>query len=170
MKIAVNTRFLLSNKLEGIGMFTHEIFKRVVQLLPEHEFYFIFDRPYSEEFVFQNNVKPIVVAPPARHPFLWYWWFEKSIPKILKENNIDTVVVGLPRDINGNETAQTRKARHFAGELADKTDMHIVLHDEFATSERARQKLGKVSRNQEKSQLDAAAAAVLLDDYMESMV
>lgn len=92
MKIAVNTRFLLSNKLEGIGMFTHEIFKRVVQLLPEHEFYFIFDRPYSEEFVFQNNVKPIVVAPPARHPFLWYWWFEKSIPKILKENNIDLFI------------------------------------------------------------------------------
>lgn len=89
---------------------------------------------------------------------------------LVKENNIDTVVVGLPRDINGNETAQTRKARHFAGELADKTDLHIVLHDEFATSERARQRLGKVSRNQEKSQLDAAAAAVLLDDYMESMV
>jgi putative Holliday junction resolvase len=89
---------------------------------------------------------------------------------LVKENNIDTVVVGLPRDINGNETAQTRKARHFAGELADKTDLHIVLHDEFATSERARQKLGKVTRNQEKSQLDAAAAAVLLDDYMESMV
>lgn len=89
---------------------------------------------------------------------------------LVKENNIDTVVVGLPRDINGNETAQTRKARHFAGELADRTDLHIVLHDEFATSERARQKLGKVTRNQEKSQLDAAAAAVLLDDYMESMV
>lgn len=95
--------------------------------------------------------------------------FERILD-LAQENKIDTVVVGLPRDINGNETAQTRKARHFAGELADRTDLHIVLHDEFATSERARQRLGKVSRNQEKSQLDAAAAAVLLDDYMESMV
>jgi hypothetical protein len=40
MKIAVNTRFLLSGKLEGIGIYTQEIFKRVVQLMPEHEFFF----------------------------------------------------------------------------------------------------------------------------------
>jgi putative Holliday junction resolvase len=94
----------------------------------------------------------------------------RQILGLAEENHIDTVVVGLPRDINGNETAQTRKARHFAGELADSTDLHVILHDEFATSERARQRLGRLSREQEKAQLDATAAAVLLDDYMESMV
>ena len=92
MKIAVNTRFLLSGKLEGIGIYTQEIFKRVVQLMPEHEFFFLFDRAYSSAFIFEKNVTPIVVHPPARHPFLWYWWFEKSIPKVLQENNIDVFI------------------------------------------------------------------------------
>ena len=92
MKIAVNTRFLLSGKLEGIGIYTQEIFKRVVQLMPEHEFFFLFDRAYSSAFIFEKNVTPIVVHPPARHPFLWYWWFEKSIPKVLQENNIDLFI------------------------------------------------------------------------------
>ena len=92
MKIAVNTRFLLSGKLEGIGIYTQEIFKRVVQLMPEHEFFFLFDRAYSSAFIFEKNVTPIVVHPPARHPFLWYWWFGKSIPKVLQENNIDVFI------------------------------------------------------------------------------
>ena len=92
MKIAVNTRFLLSGKLEGIGIYTQEIFKRVVQLMPEHEFFFLFDRAYSSAFIFEKNVTPIVVHPPARHPFLWYWWFEKSVPKVLQENNIDVLI------------------------------------------------------------------------------
>ena len=47
MKIAVNTRFLLKGKLEGIGIYTQEIFKRVVSLMPEHQFYFLFDRAYD---------------------------------------------------------------------------------------------------------------------------
>ena len=66
MRIAINTRFLLSGKLEGIGMYTQEIFKRVVQQMPEHEFYFLFDRPFSDEFIFAKNVIPLVVSPPAR--------------------------------------------------------------------------------------------------------
>jgi len=92
MKIAINTRFLLKDKLEGIGIYTQEIFKRVVELMPEHEFYFMFDRPFDDEFIFAKNVKPIVVSPPARHPFLWYWWFERSVPKVLKENKIDLFI------------------------------------------------------------------------------
>ena len=92
MKIAVNTRFLLKDKLEGIGIYTQEIFKRVVELMPEHEFFFLFDRAYDEAFIFAKNVKPIIVSPPARHPFLWYWWFEKSVPKVLKAHKIDLFI------------------------------------------------------------------------------
>lgn len=92
MRIAVNTRFLLKDNLEGIGIYTQEIFKRVVQLMPEHEFYFLFDRAYDAIFVFEKNVTPIVVSPPARHPFLWYLWFEKSIPKVLEKHKIDLFI------------------------------------------------------------------------------
>ena len=92
MNIAVNTRVLLKNKLEGIGWFTYETMKRITTNHPEHNFYFIFDRPYSSEFVFSNNVKPIIIGPQARHPVLFYYWFEKSIPKILNQINADIFI------------------------------------------------------------------------------
>lgn len=85
MKIAVNTRHLINQKLGGIGWFTYEILKRIVIDHPENEFFFIFDRPYHEKFIFSKNVIPIVIFPPARHPILWYWWFEHSLPKILEK-------------------------------------------------------------------------------------
>lgn len=85
MKIAVNTRLLLKNKLEGIGWFTYESLKRIVIQHPEHEFFFIFDRKYDEKFVFADNVTPIVIGPQARHPILHYLWFEHSIPGVLKK-------------------------------------------------------------------------------------
>ena len=89
MKIAINTRLLLKDKLEGIGWYTYEIVKRMTNQHPEHDFYFLFDRPFSSDFVFAKNVKPIVLAPPARHPLLWYFWFEFSVSKFLHKNNID---------------------------------------------------------------------------------
>ena len=89
MIIAVNTRFLLKDRLEGIGRFTYEIVKRMVLDHPEDQFYFLFDRAYDPAFIFAENVTPIVVNPPARHPFLWYWWFEYSVPKVLNRIKAD---------------------------------------------------------------------------------
>lgn len=89
MRIGVNARLLLPNKLEGIGRFTYETLKRITIQHPEHEFYFFFDRPYSNEFVFGNNVIPIELFPPARHPFLYYWFFHFSIKKAIKKYKID---------------------------------------------------------------------------------
>lgn len=92
LRIAVNTRLLLKDKLEGIGWFTYESLKRIVLAHPEHEFYFIFDRKYDDQFIFANNVTPIVVGPQARHPALFYLWFEHSIPKALKKINADIFI------------------------------------------------------------------------------
>lgn len=92
MNIAVNTRILLKNKLEGIGWFTYETMQRITRAHPEHTFYFIFDRPYAKEFIFADNVKPIVVGPPARHPVLFYYWFEKKVPGILQRIKADLFI------------------------------------------------------------------------------
>jgi glycosyltransferase involved in cell wall biosynthesis len=85
LKIAVNTRLLLKNKLEGIGWFSYETLRRITTSHPEHQFYFIFDRKYDESFIFSDNITPVVTPPQARHPVLYYLWFEKSIPRVLKK-------------------------------------------------------------------------------------
>ena len=84
MRIAVNARFLLPGKLEGIGWYTHELARRMVLAHPEDEFIFFFDRPYDPAFVYAENVRPVVVFPPARHPLLWYCWFEWALPHFLQ--------------------------------------------------------------------------------------
>jgi len=92
MRIGVNVRFLLKDRLEGIGWFTHEIFKRIVQNHPEHQFYFYFDRPWDPSFIFADNVVPVNVPPQARASILWTTWFNISIPYFLKKHKIDLFI------------------------------------------------------------------------------
>lgn len=89
MNIAVNTRLLLHGRLEGIGWFTFENLKRLTSSHPEHQFYFIFDRHYHPEFIFGANVHPVVIGPQARHPLLYYIWFEYSVKRVLKKIKAD---------------------------------------------------------------------------------
>ncbi len=92
MKIAVNTRFLLKDYLEGYGYFIYETFKRITAAHPEHEFIFIFDRPYDQRFVFGSNAKAVVTGPPARHPLLWKLWYDIKIPALLRKYKADVFV------------------------------------------------------------------------------
>ncbi len=92
MNIAINTRLLLKDKMEGIGWFTYETIKRMVKAHPEHNFLFIFDRPYDKDFIFSDNVKAVHTRIPCRHPVLWYLWFRFLIPPILKRNKIDLFI------------------------------------------------------------------------------
>ncbi len=89
MKIAVNTRLLLKNKLEGIGWVAYETLRRMVKSHPEVEFYFIFDRMPDTTFLIADNVKPVVLFPQARHPILFIWFFELSIPLALRRIKAD---------------------------------------------------------------------------------
>lgn len=80
MKIAVNTRLLIPGKLDGIGRFADETLRIITAKHPEHEFIFYFDRKPHEQFIYNRNVKPVVLLPQARHPFLFLAWFEASLP------------------------------------------------------------------------------------------
>ena len=80
---------LLKDRLEGIGWFTYESLKRITVNNPKHSFIFIFDRPYDKEFIFSDNITPVVAGPPTRHPVLWFYWFEFVIPGILKKYKAD---------------------------------------------------------------------------------
>jgi len=92
MIIAVNTRFLLKENLEGIGYFTREVFRLLTNQYKEHQFYFLFDRPYDETYIFSSNVTPVVVGPPARHPLLWKFWYDVKIPSVLKKIKADVFI------------------------------------------------------------------------------
>lgn len=85
MRIAVNTRLLLKDRLEGIGWVAYETLRRMVKSHPEVEFYFLFDREPDPMFLFAENVKPVVLFPQARHPFLFIWFFEYSVKKALNK-------------------------------------------------------------------------------------
>jgi glycosyltransferase involved in cell wall biosynthesis len=92
MRIGVNTRLFVKGKMDGIAWFAYEILKRIVTQHPEHEFVFFFDRHYDPYFIFATNVKPVVVHPQARHPFLWFLFFEIGIKKALKREKIDLFI------------------------------------------------------------------------------
>ncbi len=151
LRIAVNTRLLLKDKLEGIGWFTYEHLQRIIRSHPGHDFFFIFDRAWDKEFIFERNVHPVILEPPARHPFLFYLWFEWRLPALLKKINADILlspdgyiplklnipVVNVIHDINFHHHPKdfsflVRKYyNYFFPKFAEKSD-HIVTVSEYS--------------------------------------
>lgn len=89
MQIVVNTRLLLKDRLEGIGWFSYQTLKRLTQNNPDVHFVFLFDRPFDESFIFSENITPIALSPQARHPVLYYAWFQFSVKTILNRMKPD---------------------------------------------------------------------------------
>lgn len=85
MQIVVNTRLLVKNRLEGMGWFSYQTLKLITQKHPNFHFVFLFDRPFDESFVFEGNITPMVIGPQARHPFLYYLWFQHSVKATLNK-------------------------------------------------------------------------------------
>ncbi len=92
MIIAVNTRFLVPQGLEGFGYYLQEMMSRITNDHPEHRFIFIFDRPFEKTFEWPANVQAEITGPPARHPLLWKLWYDFRIPSLLKKIKADVFV------------------------------------------------------------------------------
>ena len=92
MRIAVNTRLLLSGKLEGIGWFAHETLSRMTAAHTDHEFIFIFDRQFDHKFIYSPNVRAVVLPPPTRHPLLYRLWFDFMLPRKLRALDADAFI------------------------------------------------------------------------------
>lgn len=93
--------------------------------------------------------------------------FAQKLTSLITEHNAKKVIVGLPRDINGNETAQTRYARKFAEELGSSLkDVTIVLQDEAVTSIKAEGILKTRGKSYTKGDIDSVAAMLILEDYL----
>ncbi len=80
-----------------------------------------------------------------------------------------TIIVGLPSNLDGTPSEQTARVREFARALADQTTLPIVFVDERLTSREAESRLAIRERDwrKRKERLDAAAAAIILQDYLD---
>lgn len=90
-----------------------------------------------------------------------------ALAKILEEKSITTVVVGRPRAQSGYETAQTETVAHMAGELLGAFTGDVVYQDESLTSVTAETHLASGKKPYQKEDIDAVAAAIILQDYLD---
>ena len=83
----------------------------------------------------------------------------EALCRLVADQGAGLVVVGLPVSLDGVEHAQARAARSFAGRLRVALEVPVVLYDERFTTAIAQRKGGR-------SELDARAAAQILEDYL----
>jgi len=86
-----------------------------------------------------------------------------------EDDPIDAVVLGLPQRLGGGDTDQTAAVRNFARTLGELTGLVVHLQDERLTSHEAEIRLAERERDwrRRKARLDAAAAAIILQDYLD---
>jgi putative Holliday junction resolvase len=83
--------------------------------------------------------------------------------------DLDGIVVGVPKRLGGEDTQQTEPAREFARALEAATGLTVHLQDERLTSYEADRRLAEQEPDwrRRKKKLDAAAAAIILQDYLD---
>jgi putative Holliday junction resolvase len=91
--------------------------------------------------------------------------FFPALLELAETYSIKQIIVGLPRNLEGDDTAQTVIARDFASELEGR-GFSVTLQDEALTSEVARENLGPKAA---KVDIDAEAARLILQDYLNSL-
>lgn len=92
-----------------------------------------------------------------------------KIQELLNVHNIKTVVVGLPRGLDGQDTQQSKKVEQFASQLEKLLNTEIHLQDEALTSVRAKETLAHSGKPFTKEDVDAVAASLILSDYMDEV-
>ena len=93
----------------------------------------------------------------------------EAIRHALGSRQVECLVVGLPVNMDGTEGPMARHARNFAARLAAAIHIEVTLQDERLSSFEAEQRLGgSVRRGKKKQAIDAIAAAVILESYLES--
>lgn len=88
-----------------------------------------------------------------------------DILRFCREEEIELILFGVPRSPAGLESPFASRVRSFAAKLATRTSIPISFHEETLTSNEAARRLGKGSSPEE---LDPMAAAVLLEDFLQS--
>lgn len=91
----------------------------------------------------------------------------QNICQIVAERKIDSVIVGYPRNQSGEPTAQTAEIENFVESLKTYIDCPIIFQDESLTSVEAEARLSARQTKITRSDIDAEAASIILQDYLE---
>ncbi len=92
----------------------------------------------------------------------------QEIARIARLNNTNLFVLGLPRSNEGNETAQSQFVKNFAVELQKHIpEAKITFQDESLTSVVAEERLKSRGKAYQRGDIDAEAATVILQDFLE---
>lgn len=90
-----------------------------------------------------------------------------QLQKIVDDLAVDMIVLGLPRGLDGQKTAQTATVESFGEQLANTLDIALTYQDETLSSEEAANRLPKsLTAKQLREHIDSAAAQIILEDYL----
>ncbi|HMQ95686.1 MAG TPA: Holliday junction resolvase RuvX [Candidatus Saccharibacteria bacterium] len=92
----------------------------------------------------------------------------EEITRLVLMGDISTIVVGYPRNQQGETTKQTEFVETFVDKLRD-LDVKIVFQDESLTSVLAENRLKSLGKPYGKEDIDALAASIILEDYLEQL-
>jgi len=92
----------------------------------------------------------------------------ENIIDLIKQQNASVLVIGLPRNLEGNSTDQTRSVELFARRLRAKIDIPVYFTDEAVTSVQAEAQLRARGRPYAKGDIDALAAVFILEDFLNA--
>jgi putative Holliday junction resolvase len=95
----------------------------------------------------------------------------KEIIRLAQIHDVGTIVIGLPTSLGGGEGTSAVDARSFGDQLAEATTTEIVYFDERFTSRMAESALleSGMKRRERKDTIDKVAAAIILQDYLNSL-
>ena len=96
--------------------------------------------------------------------------FLKRLKEIIREKQVEQLVLGMPRNMDGSYGPAALKVQEFAAVLRDSVAVPLALWDERLTSAQANRLLiqANVRREQRKEKVDKTAAAILLQSYLDS--
>jgi putative Holliday junction resolvase len=89
----------------------------------------------------------------------------KTLTQLIEQYNVGTIVVGLPRNLRGDDTAQTTWVRDWVRHAKSKIDLPFYWQDEALTSKIAEAKQKSYTK---KVDIDSLAASIILQDFLES--
>ena len=97
--------------------------------------------------------------------------FLARLKEIIREKEVELILVGMPRNMDGSYGPAALKVREFVAALRDAVTVPIQTWDERLTSAQAQRFLiqGGVRRKERKEKVDKTAAAILLQSYLDSL-